>query len=552
MKETLMNPRKLILLRTIVALEPIPRPTFRYSARADARGSGGFWGRLLVVSAVWIGPAVTAEPDSFYRPTHIRVGHGQSIVGVRVNPAASPARATRSLRQFPYPRPRLSGFSPLVAITTSDKRRPVLDFEHDLHYSYVGYALNYPADQNFVIGYLDSGAAPDLAAGSYADILGLSGFNLSPNPSPIAGVGGTVDGYISYPIGYFAAGLSAVNANGTLDLGAVVGHSNVATVVAPEVNCGNGEILTAVVGLPLMSFFNSIIRIDDPRTVTVHGETFTGPDVQIQDQMYLLPEYARKVAMEFAGGFPATTAGYYAAFDPFEPGSEEDPTSPTLLTVAAGFLPTGGAFLATLFVIEGEPGPTNPAQPMRVLVDTGAQSSIMSEAMAANLSLPFEPDFKADVCGVGGLVTDVDGYYVDYVKINARGGALEFSRAPFVVVDLPSPEGGTLDGVLGMNFFWNRNVIFEPALGLDGKSAFLHLSDPIPFAYGDFDLDFYVDMEDIPSFVSCMSGPGVQPVSPECDHVDADESGTVDLFDFAQFQLCFRGADTIADPACGH
>jgi hypothetical protein len=73
--------------------------------------------------------------------------------------------------------------------------------------------------------------------------------------------------------------------------------------------------------------------------------------------------------------------------------------------------------------------------------------------MRNNLNLPFEPDFTVDACGVGGLIEDIPGYYIDYVKINAGGGELEFSRVPFVMIDLPTSQLGQLDGVLGMNFF---------------------------------------------------------------------------------------------------
>ena len=198
-------------------------------------------------------------------------------------------------------------------------------------------------------------------------------------------------------------------------------------------------------------------------------------------------------------------------------------------------------------LLEGEAGPINPIQSIRVLVDTGAQSSVISPGVAANLNLPFEPDFEVDVCGVGGFVSSVPGFNIDRVRINARGGPMDFSDAPFVVLDLPSVEGGALDGILGMNFFWNRNVTFEPSIT---GSGFLHVSEPIPFAYGDFDRDFDVDTDDLQTMQSCETGPGLS-VTIDCDHLDVDMNGRVDLADFAQFQLCFSGPDTDAEPNCG-
>ncbi len=490
-----------------------------------------------------------APPQSEYRETRIRAGRAGTIVAIKSGSATAAAQAREAATQYPHPRPRLAGFSPWVAITTSDKGHSLgsdFEFEHDLESSYDGLALNPYVSPNFVIGLLDSGSDVDLAAGTFADTLGLFGENLTPNSITIGGVGGQVDAYITMPIGFFAAGLSAVNSYGDLDYDALVGHSNVCGLAAPTIDCGNGEVLSAVLGMPFMAFHNTYINVDIPRRVVVSGVTYSGPDVQIEIPDPDEPPYplAHLIAMEFGGLSPlATTANYYVDFSDLI-----TPNIPTLLSLMPGTIPFGGAYFTTIFVREGEPSPDNPVQPARFLVDTGAQSSIMSTRMAAYLSLPFEPDFTVNVCGAGGLVEDVPGYYVDFVKINAWGGALEYSRAPFVLLDLVGPEGTILDGILGMNFFWDRNVIFEPSLG---GIPFLHVSEPIPFAYGDFDADLDVDADDTATFGSCFTGTGAQTLLPECTHIDGDEDGDVDLIDFRQFQLCFSSADATADSNCG-
>jgi hypothetical protein len=104
---------------------------------------------------------------------------------------------------------------------------------------------------------------------------------------------------------------------------------------------------------------------------------------------------------------------------------------------------------------------------------------------------------------------------VTYVRINALGGALEFARVPFVVIDLESPEGGPLDGVLGMNFFWNRNVVLEPTVG---GAGFLHVSDPVPYAYIDLNFDDAVDVADFAVFAAAWhSTPADAAWDPRCD-----------------------------------
>jgi hypothetical protein len=484
------------------------------------------------------------------------MGSTGSIVRVHRGSSA-PAVTAGATPSYPFPRPRLTGFSPLIAITTSSAHTPpgIDDWEHHLETGYEGNgdtcnpqnpptgfcgSLNPPANENFVVGILDSGSVVDLAAGTGAETLGMVGNYLTTNVVPIGGVGGEVNALISQPIGIYAAGLSAVDANGLLNLNAIVGHSNVAALVAPPIACGAGEVVSAFVGTPFLSFYNTVIRVDTPRRVTVGGRTFTAPDVQIQSPFDPIPDFPRFFAMEIGGIFPVATASYYPDFEDLV-----TPIIPTQLSFASIFVPTGGVFFTTVRATMGSP--TNPLISMRMMVDTGAQTSIMSSGIAADLNLPLEPDFTVDACGVGGLVEGIPGYYIDYVKINALGGAMEFSRAPFVVLDLVSPEGGPLHGVLGMNFFWDRNVIFQPSLTL--PSSF-HVSDPIPVAFADSNVDFHVDAADASFFFACITGPQSTGVSPECDHLDADFDGSIDLRDLAKFQNCYSGPTQLADPNC--
>ncbi|MDO8629031.1 MAG: retropepsin-like aspartic protease [Phycisphaerales bacterium] len=506
-------------------------------------------GGVLATCGVWVAGAGAARGDDSRRELGIRVGGGQAIVAVRRGPAVSPAQGGVSAGAvtYPHPRPRLAGFSPLIAITTSNKKRSPFDespWEHLLESTYAGQHINPFPEADYVIGFLDSGSVVDLASDFYGLVLGLTGPYMTTNTIPIGGVGGTVQAMISQPVGFFAAGFSAINSNGELNFAALKGHSNVSVVVAPDLACGNGEELTAFVGTPFLAFYNSVIRVDSPRRVSYDIRTYLSPEVSIQNQSAPLPSYPRRFSMELGGISPVATASFFPDFEDLE-----TPFLPTMLSLTPLSFPTGAVFFANVFLRQGPASPDNPLTPARLMVDTGAQSSIISPAMAANLSLPIEPDFLVDACGVGGLVENIPGYYVDYVKINASGGALEFSRAPFIVLDLGSPEGGPLDGILGMNFFWNRNVIFEPSLTL---SSFFHVSDPVPFAAPDFDLDLHVDAPDWAIQEICFTGPSGNGIGPECEHTDLDGDGDVDLADFSALQRCFSGSDDLADAACGH
>ena len=485
---------------------------------------------VCLTSAVQADRTDQADRAGWQRRTvNIRATGGLKIISV-----SEPEETTIYLESTPailgltdHTVPPLAGFSPLVAIVTSDKCSPSdLDYEHVLRSSYVGNPLNPPADDNFVIGVFDSGAVVDLVAGSSAVTLGLTGGNLTGNVFPIGGVGGSVDAILSQPHGFFAAGLSAVQPDGQLDTSQLMGHTNISLPVAPAISCGNGEVITAVIGTPFVSFFTTVIRNDNLQRVSVNGRSYISPDVEILNPSDpSIPVYPRQIAIEFGGLTMVTTASYYGDWEDFK-----TPVAPTLLSFTPVSIAFGGAFFAEIGVLQGEPGPTNPIQYMRVMVDTGAQSSIMSPAMAAKLNLPIDPDFTVDVCGVAGLVQDVPGYYIDYVKINALGGAMEFSHAPFVILDLESPEGGALDGVLGMNFFWNRNIIFDPSITTSG---FLHISEPVMFAYVDFNDDGDIDLVDFAIFSAAwLTGPDDTNWNPRCD-VYIDEF--IDIQDLAAF-----------------
>ncbi|HNS20291.1 MAG TPA: aspartyl protease family protein [Sedimentisphaerales bacterium] len=489
----------------------------------------------VVVLCAHIGGA--AQVWAFTPETGYRLSSGLRIVSV--TPSAEDIEKAGRISiagetTWEHPVPPIAGFSPLVAITTSNRASSDdFDWEHKLQNSYVGSPLNAPADENFVIGILDTGSVVDLAAGESAEILGFKGSHLTTSLFPIGGVSGTMDTTITKPLGVFVAGLEAVRSDGRLDLTKVIGHTNTCALASPAIECDTGESVTAIVGTPLLAFFTTAINVDRPRRVTVRDRTFIGPDIQIADS-YDVPTsaYTRRIPMELGGLSPVATASYYAFPDLTDIESilgEWLPLTPTLLSLSSLSLPTGGSFFADVGVLQGEAGPLNSLQTARMLVDTGAQSSIISSSIAAKLNLPLKPDFTAEVCGIGGTST-VPGYYVDYVRINALGGALEFSHVPFVVVDMESSEGGSLDGILGTNFFWNRNVVLEP---ITTGSGYLHVSDPVPYAYIDLNFDDVVDVAD---FAILASAWGSTPSDPEWNRLcDFYLDEVIDIRDLEAF-----------------
>lgn len=512
------------------------------------------WGLSAALTAmVWTATAAMAGPGPYKalpptdedergwvtRPTNLRLTGGLRVTSISSPTQAPTGMESRALeaQSWPHPRVPINGFSPLVAMVLTDHAQAgEFEWEHLVRHTMTGTPLTGTSSPSFVVGLFDSGSVIDLL--SYCDhaTLGLDGSWMTGNTIPLQGASGTVNADITYPLGIYANGLQIIQPDGTLDTSALVGHGNVAAAATPPEACGDGPELPCVVGNTFTGFFSTVIRVDEPISVQVGNETYTSPKVDVlplDDPS--VPTLARNIRMNVSGPGAITTASYYG--DIFNPDNPDVPWFPTLFSSANTAIPLGGGFYSEMGVLEGEPGPTNPLQEMRVLVDTGAQACIMTTGMAASLSLPTTPDFTIEVLGIGGTQQDVPGYYIDYVKINAFGGALEFSRVPFVVLELSSPDGEEFDGVMGMNLFWNRNIVFDPNLLGDGA---IRVSDPV-LADADFDRDTDVDSDDVSLFAACMTGPGIPQPAVECLQQDLDGDGDVDCDDWSSFKTAWTG-----------
>ncbi len=58
-------------------------------------------------------------------------------------------------------------------------------------------------------------------------------------------------------------------------------------------------------------------------------------------------------------------------------------------------------------------------------------------------------------------------------------------------------------------------------------------------AFGDFDGDGEVDLEDFARMPDCLTGPDLGPVEIGCEAFDFDTDGDVDVGDFAAFQAVY-------------
>jgi hypothetical protein len=102
---------------------------------------------------------------------------------------------------------------------------------------------------------------------------------------------------------------------------------------------------------------------------------------------------------------------------------------------------------------------------------------------AARLKLnPNEPEFEAEIEDVSGQTIIAPGFYIDSIQIPAIGEWLIYTNIPVVLLDIFSPEGGTVDGIIGTNLFINFNLVLrgggllfdqEPALYFEPVAALI-------------------------------------------------------------------------------
>ena len=134
------------------------------------------------------------------------------------------------------------------------------------------------------------------------------------------------------------------------------------------------------------------------------------------------------------------------------------------------------------------------------MLDTGAQVSVVGSRVAARLGLnPADPCFEVEIQGVTGDISMAPGFYIDAIDIPALGEWLSFTNIPVVLLDVSSPEGGTLDGIIGMNLFTDLNFTFRGGgMFLQDDPAIEY--EPISLLAGDINNDGVIDWLDFGAF----------------------------------------------------
>jgi hypothetical protein len=171
------------------------------------------------------------------------------------------------------------------------------------------------------------------------------------------------------------------------------------------------------------------------------------------------------------------------------------------------------------------------------MLDTGAQITVIGSRIAARLGLrPADRDFEVDIQGVTGESIMAPGFYLDSLTIPAVGDWLEFTNVPVVMLDVFSPEGGTLDGIIGMNLFTQFNLMLRSGgfmLDDDPRLEFQRISgEPLAGDIAPASGDSRVDLQDLSAFSSAwLSDSSSDNWNPDADLDPVPGDGIVGISD---------------------
>lgn len=516
-----MSPRKLIGFCTIVLA------LICFSVTANAKSPKKGWQK----SDVDIRMPGNTRIKGIYHPTDKPVptlaekGYGKAEKAARAVEAVTveqPLAVTTAVGVNVIDSPPIDGFVPWISVVTTNEKEEelVLDAVKQTSSPSVATITTSTYQYDYAVGIFDTGASAHVMGFDAANDLGLyDGGFVTNKEIEISGVTGHVSTNVSYPLGLYIDGLKSVNAVGQLDISNMVGQSNVSIVVGQDYTLPDppNPDLPVAIGSPLSVYYAASFKNDKPVVVTKGGETYVAPDITIYDlpepnEPPAYPIYANTLPLELRplGGISVQYVPDYNLEewmqDIFSPISFDKPSTPSTII--------GNLSQSVLFVhsVDLKEGVNSADDKDRFMLDTGAQVSVIGNRVAARLGLnTADADFMVEIQGVNGRLNDYPGFYIDSIEMPCLGEWLRFSNVPVILLDISSPEGGTIDGIIGMNLFVDYNFV------LKGGGIFLEDDPSIMFesitrvtadigpGFGDGIVNYY-DLQSLNSAWLSVSG----------------------------------------------
>jgi predicted aspartyl protease len=516
----------------------------------------------LIAVLCWIPVIEAKQPDWQRQQVNWRMAGGSFIKAVNYPPDKSPMTLNQHLRGQSKVRlkaitppieaalnksaagmvfaavidsPPIDGFVPWVVVSITDRSNGYWDFDAVPTTDVVGNHLTENPQSDYAIGIFDTGASAHVISDNDAFKTGLydEGFVTSLEVELI-GATGTAIAHTSNPLGIFIAGLDVLGPNGLLlDDSQMLGEYNVSVIVGDPAESPN---LPTAVGIPLGVYLNTAFCNNKQLSVTIDGNDFNSPYISfysLDDSS--VPSYSNLIDLQLRP-IDASAVQYMPCDLIGDCGSEPDGT-PLYPSTIWGMLSSQSLyFLPWVNLADGSYSINNIDG---FMFDTGAQITVISRTLASGLHLSTKnPDFTVEIQDVTGQVTTAPGFYLDSLEIPADGEWLEYTNVPVIELNVDSPEGGTLDGIIGMNLFIDLNFVIKGG-GLAGQGYDPTLEfEPACHITGDIVPkcgNCFVDYSDLAELTSHWLEDSNSPNwSPQCDLAPlSNPDRKVNFLDFA-------------------
>ncbi len=406
--------------------------------------------------------------------------------------------------------PPISGFVPYITITATNQSKDNYgsmeqDFIAETDFATDNFLTDHP-EMDFSVGIFDTGASSHIISYDCADKTGINISNLlTINTIEVAGVTGTATVLVSKPLGLFFGGLGAVDpCTKQINTAGLPGEWNISVSVAPSYE---PNIPTAI-GTPFSVYYTTVIRNVNQVTRYINDIEYSGPNVTIYENYDPeIPQYQQIIPLELRplGGY---NVQFIPGFDLIN--LNTDPISPSTII---GNLSQSVFFVSSVDVYEGN---NSSLDKNRFMLDTGAQVSVIGSRIASRLHLnPNYPEFLVEVSGINGESIDVPGFTIDRIVMPTLGDWFIATDVPVLYLDVFSPEGGTLDGIIGMNLFNQFNIVLRGGGLFLQEDPTLELQ-PVSSILGDISPeggDGFVNYLDLQAFSLAWLSEGTMPPS---------------------------------------
>lgn len=330
-----------------------------------------------------------------------------------------------------------------------------------------GNFLPFDRPTNYEVAVYDTGSPATIMGRTEFENYDIAGAKLSGTEvTPVGGVGETVNAINSDPLGVYVTGFDSLLTNPrtgeqTIDKSRLSGSITNSVLYADF-----GVELPNLIGTNTSTFYTSVMTYGDPRILEYEGEIYRSPNVTLHE-LGTLPRPDRRIGLTLEPGAFGAPAFLINLGGIGIGGNNDLRDNPSAPTVAGSF------FVGADITNNGVSRSTS------AILDTGAQGSIVSEQLAAELGFDVindDPDFVVRIAGVTGQSEEVPGFYADEFFLPGTDGGLKLTNVPLIVFNLTDPRDGanTLPALIGMNVFATRDVTLNPEAG----NAYLGVSDP--------------------------------------------------------------------------